>query len=74
VGLVLWGSPDEKSNENIVLERQGQEVVIKHPSGCPQDTEDDHGPFVKGHNLDYSQIMSVFASTRLRRDGYSLSS
>ena len=59
VGLVLWASPDVKSNENIVLERQGQEVVIKHRADARK-TLKTTIPFVKGHNLDYSQIMSVF--------------
>ena len=30
VGLVLWASPDVKMNENLVYERQGQEIVVKH--------------------------------------------
>ncbi len=59
VGLVLWASPDVKSNENIVLERQGQEVVIKHRADARK-TLKTTIPFVKGHNLDYSQIMSIF--------------
>ena len=57
VGLVLWASPDVKSNENIVLERQGQEVVVKHRADARK-TLKTTIPFVKGHNLDYSYIMS----------------
>jgi phospho-N-acetylmuramoyl-pentapeptide-transferase len=57
VGLVLWASPDVKSNENIVLERQGQEVVVKHRADARK-TLKTTIPFVKGHNLDYSRIMS----------------
>ena len=30
VGLTLWMSPDVKMNENLAIERQGQEMVIKH--------------------------------------------
>ena len=30
VGLVLWASPDVKMNENLAIERQGQETVVKH--------------------------------------------
>ena len=30
VGLVLWASPDVKVNENLAIERQGQETVVKH--------------------------------------------
>ncbi len=57
VGLVLWASPDVKSNENIVLERQGQEMVVKHRAEARK-TLKTTIPFVKGHNLDYSSIMS----------------
>ena len=57
VGLVLWASPDVKSNENIVLQRQGQEVVVKHRTEARK-TLKTTIPFVKGHNLDYSSVMS----------------
>lgn len=30
VGLVLWSSPDVKMNENLAIEQQGQETVVKH--------------------------------------------
>ena len=55
VGLVLWASPDVKSNENIVLQRQGQEVVVKHRTEARK-TLKTTIPFVKGHNLDYSSV------------------
>lgn len=57
VGLVLWASPDVKSNENIVLQRQGQEVAVKHRTEARK-TLKTTIPFVKGHNLDYSSVMS----------------
>ena len=57
VGLVLWASPDVKSNENIVLQRQGQEMVVKHRAEARK-TLKTTIPFVKGHNLDYSSVMS----------------
>ncbi|MBM6992532.1 MAG: phospho-N-acetylmuramoyl-pentapeptide-transferase [Prevotella sp.] len=57
VGLVLWSSPDVKSNENIVLQHQGQEMVVKHRADARK-TLKTTIPFVKGHNLDYSNIMS----------------
>lgn len=57
VGLVMWASPDVKSNENIVLERQGQEMVVKHRADARK-TLKTTIPFLKGHNLDYSYIMS----------------
>ena len=57
VGLVLWGSPDVKMNENLAIERQDHELVVKHR---PQATKSLKTtiPFVKGHNLDYSDLMS----------------
>lgn len=64
VGLVLWGSPDVKSNENIVLERHGQEVVVKHRTDARK-TLKTTIPFVKGHNLDYSSITSFFGKHKV---------
>jgi len=57
VGLVLWASPDVKMNENLSIERQGQEVVVKHRAEARKSLKTTI-PFVKGHNLDYSRIMS----------------
>ena len=57
VGLVLWASPDVKMNENLSIERQGQEVVGKHRAEARKSLKTTI-PFVKGHNLDYSRIMS----------------
>lgn len=57
VGLVLWASPDVKTNENLVVERQGQEVVIKHRTEARKSLKTTI-PFVKGHSLDYSSLMS----------------
>ena len=58
VGLVLWASPDVKMNENLTLERQsGQEMVVRHSAEAEKSLKTTI-PFVKGHNLDYSQIMS----------------
>ena len=57
VGLGLWASPDVKMNENLSIERQGQEVVVKHRAEARKSLKTTI-PFVKGHNLDYSRIMS----------------
>ncbi|MGM9700040.1 MAG: phospho-N-acetylmuramoyl-pentapeptide-transferase [Prevotella sp.] len=57
VGLVLWASPDVKMNENLSIERQGQETVVKHRAEACKSLKTTI-PFVKGHNLDYSRIMS----------------
>jgi phospho-N-acetylmuramoyl-pentapeptide-transferase len=56
VGLVLWASPDAKINENISTERQGIETVVTHKSE-PVKSLKTTIPFVKNHNLDYSNIM-----------------
>ena len=57
VGLVLWASPDAKINENVSIEKQGQEMVVTHKSE-PVKSLKTTIPFVKNHNLDYSEIMS----------------
>ena len=57
VGLVLWMSPDVKMNENIAIARQGQEMVVKHRAEAHKSLKTTI-PFVKGHNLSYSNLMS----------------
>ena len=57
VGLVLWMSPDVKINENIAIERQGKEMVVKHRAKAHKSLKTTI-PFVKGHNLSYSNLMS----------------
>ena len=56
VGLVLWASPDVKMNENIARERQ-ENVIVKHRSAAHKSLKTTI-PFVKGHNLSYSNLMS----------------
>lgn len=58
VGLTLYLSPDAVMRENLAIEKQQtSEVVVKHRA---QETKSLKTtiPFVKGHNLDYSRIMS----------------
>ena len=57
VGLVLWMSPDVKINENIAIERQGKEMVVKHRTQAHKSLKTTI-PCVKGHNLSYSNLMS----------------
>ncbi len=58
VGIVLWSSPDVKINENLAIERKNnQEMVIKHRSDARKSLKTTI-PFLKGHNLDYSHVMS----------------
>ena len=58
VGLVLWASPDVKANLNLeVANQNGKEIVIKHEAKAEK-TLKTTIPFIKNHNLDYSEIMS----------------
>lgn len=58
VGLVLWYSPDAKINENLAIEKQdGKEIVVKHRPEARKSLKTTI-PFVKGHNLDYANLMS----------------
>ncbi|MBQ8452952.1 MAG: phospho-N-acetylmuramoyl-pentapeptide-transferase [Prevotella sp.] len=59
VGLVLWFSPDAKIHENIITEKQGQEIMVTYKSE-PVKSLKTTIPFVKEHNLDYSSVMSFF--------------
>lgn len=59
VGLVLYLSPDAVMRENVTVEKkQTQEIVIKHKSEATKSLKTTI-PFIKGHNLDYSTVMSV---------------
>ena len=57
VGLVLWLSPDAVVRENINVAQQNQEVVVKHKTE-PVKSLQTTIPFIKNHNLNYSDIMS----------------
>ena len=57
VGLTLWLSPDVKMNENRAIERQGEELVVTHKARAEKSLKTTI-PFVKEHNLDYSQVMA----------------
>ncbi len=56
-GLVLYFSPDAVMRENVSMERQGQEMVVKHKSHAEKSLKTTI-PFLKNHNLDYSEVMS----------------
>ena len=56
VGLVLWLSPDVKANLNLEVQKQGSEVVVKHEKKAEK-TLKTTIPFVKNHNLDYSEVV-----------------
>lgn len=57
VGIVLWLSPDAVVRENINAPQQNQEIVVKHKKEAVKSLQTTI-PFVKNHNLDYSEIMS----------------
>lgn len=57
VGLVLWLSPDVVVRENINTPQQNKEVVVKHKKEAVKSLQTTI-PFVKNHNLNYSDIMS----------------
>lgn len=57
VGLTLWLSPDAVVRENISIEKQNQEVVIKHKTEAVKSLQTTI-PFIKNHNLNYSDVMS----------------
>lgn len=57
VGLTLWLSPDAVVRENISVPQQNQEVVVKHKTETVKSLQTTI-PFIKNHNLNYSDIMS----------------
>ena len=57
VGLVLWLSPEVVVRENINTPQQNKEVVVKHKKEAVKSLQTTI-PFVKNHNLNYSDIMS----------------
>ena len=57
VGLVLYFSPDAVMRENVTLEKQHQVTVVKHKSEAVKSLKTTI-PFVKNHNLDYSELTS----------------
>jgi len=57
VGLTLWLSPDAVVRENMSEPQQNQEIVIKHSPQAVKSLQTTI-PFIKNHNLNYSDIMS----------------
>ena len=50
VGLTLWLSPDAVVRENVNVQQQNQEIVVKHKSEAVKSLQTTI-PFVKNHNL-----------------------
>ena len=57
VGVTLWLSPDAVVRENVDVEQQNHEIVVKHKSDAVKSLQTTI-PFIKNHNLDYSDIFS----------------
>lgn len=64
VGLTLWLSPDAVVRENISVQQQNQEVVIKHKTENVKSLQTTI-PFFKNHNLDYSNIMAFYGEHKV---------
>jgi len=57
VGLTLWASPDVKQNNNMPIEKEGNRIEVVHQQKAEKSLKTTI-PFIKSHNLDYSEIMS----------------
>ena len=57
VGLTLWLSPDAVVRENMTETQANQEIVVKHKPEAVKSLQTTI-PFIKNHNLNYSNIMS----------------
>ena len=64
VGLTLWLSPDAVVRENVTVQQQNQEVVIKHKTRAVKSLKTTI-PFVKNHNLNYSKVMSFLGDYKV---------
>jgi phospho-N-acetylmuramoyl-pentapeptide-transferase len=64
VGLTLWLSPDAVVRENVNVEHQNQEVVVKHKSEAVKSLQTTI-PFVKNHNLNYSEVMGFLGQYKV---------
>jgi phospho-N-acetylmuramoyl-pentapeptide-transferase len=64
VGLTLWLSPDAVVRENVTVQQQNQEVVVKHKADAVKSLKTTI-PFVKNHNLNYSEVMSFLGDYKV---------
>ncbi len=64
VGLTLWLSPDAVVRENISVKQQNQEIVVKHQTE-PVKSLKTTIPFVKNHNLNYSEVMGFLGKYKV---------
>ena len=64
VGLTLWLSPDAVVRENVNVEQQNQEIVVKHKTEAVKSLQTTI-PFVKNHNLNYSQVLGFLGKNKV---------
>ena len=64
VGLTLWLSPDAVVRENVSVQQQNQEIVVKHKTAAVKSLKTTI-PFVKNHNLNYSDVMGFFGKYKV---------
>ena len=64
VGLTLWLSPDAVVRESINESQPKQELVVKHKTEAVKSLQTTI-PFVKNHNLNYSEVMSFFGDYKV---------
>ena len=64
VGLTLWLSPDAVVRENVSVPQHNQQVVVKHNPEAVKSLQTTI-PFVKNHNLNYSQVMGFLGKYKV---------
>ena len=64
VGLTLWLSPDAVVRENVSVQQQNQEIVVKHKADAVKSLKTTI-PFVKNHNLNYSEVMGFLGQYKV---------
>ena len=64
VGLTLWLSPDAVVRENVNVQQQNQEIVVKHKSEAVKSLQTTI-PFVKNHNLNYSEVLGFLGKYKV---------
>ena len=64
VGLTLWLSPDAVVRENVSVQQQNQEVVVKHKTEAVKSLKTTI-PFMKNHNLNYSEVMGFLGDYKV---------
>ena len=64
VGLTLWLSPDAVVRENVQVQQQNQEIVVKHKKEAVKSLKTTI-PFVKNHNLNYSEILGFLGKNKV---------